>query len=86
MLKDAFNLNISDPRKLEEKAKEEVSDEKLKESTIIITSIEDCIKPIEEYFKAGFTKVVHTEYSPSEMEFIKEFGNSILPYFELARN
>ena len=85
-LKDAFNLNISDPRKLEEKAKEEVSDEKLKESTIIITSIEDCIKPIEQYFKAGFTKVYIQSTSPNEMEFIEEFGNSILPYFELARD
>lgn len=50
-LKNAFDLDISDPRELEEKAKREVSDEKLKESTIIVTSIEECIKPIEEYFK-----------------------------------
>ena len=71
---------------MEEKAKEEVSDEKLRESTIIITSIEDCIKPIEQYFKAGFTKVYIQSTSPNEMEFIEEFGNSILPYFELDKN
>jgi hypothetical protein len=50
-------LNISDPRKLEQKAKEEVSDEKLRQSTLIITSIEDCIKPLEGYFKAGYTRL-----------------------------
>ena len=48
-LKNASDLDVSDPRELEEKTKREVSDEKLKESTIIVTSIEDSIKPIEEY-------------------------------------
>jgi coenzyme F420-dependent glucose-6-phosphate dehydrogenase len=32
LLEDVFNLNISDPRELEQKAKEEVSDEKLRQS------------------------------------------------------
>lgn len=85
-LKDAFDLNISDPRQLEEKAKDEVSDEKLKESTIIITSIEDCIKPVEEYFKAGFTKVHIQSTSPDELEFINQFGKKVLPYFGVDRN
>jgi len=85
-LKDAFDLDINDPRKLEEKAKKEVPDEKLKESTIIITSIEDCIKPIEEYFHAGFTKVYVQSTSPDEIDFIQEFGNKVLPYFELRKN
>ena len=56
-LEDAFELEINDPRELENKAKMAVPDEKLKQSTHIITTIEDCIKPIEEYFKAGFTKI-----------------------------
>lgn len=56
-LEDAFNLDISDQIKLEEKAKQEVSDEKLKESITIITSIDNAIKPIEAYFKARFTKI-----------------------------
>jgi coenzyme F420-dependent glucose-6-phosphate dehydrogenase len=55
LLEDVFNLDISDPRELEQKAKEEVSDEKLRQSTLIVTSIEDCIKPLEEYFNAGYT-------------------------------
>jgi coenzyme F420-dependent glucose-6-phosphate dehydrogenase len=80
LLEDVFNINISDPRELEEKAKKEVSDEQLKESTPIITSIEDCIKPIEDYFKAGFTRVYIHSMSPEEMEFIKLFCNRVLPY------
>ena len=56
-LEDAFNLDISDQIKVEEKAKQEVLDEKLKESITIITSIDNAIKPIEAYFKAWFTKI-----------------------------
>ena len=43
LLEDVFNTEISDPRQLEEKAKKEVSDEQLKKSSPIITSIEDSI-------------------------------------------
>jgi G6PDH family F420-dependent oxidoreductase len=85
-LKNAFDLDVSDPRELEEKAKREVSDEKLKESTIIVTSIEDCIKPIEEYFKAGFTRIYVQSTSPNELEFIEEFSKKVLSYFESTKN
>jgi coenzyme F420-dependent glucose-6-phosphate dehydrogenase len=57
LLKNAFNTSISNPRKLEQKAKEQVPDKKITENIEITISIEDCIKSIEEYFKVGFTKV-----------------------------
>ena len=82
LLKDAFNTSINDPRKLEQKAKQQVPDQKLKESIQITTSIEECIKPIEEYFKVGFTKVYVHSTSPNEIEFIREFGKKVLPYFQ----
>ena len=81
LLEDVFNADTSDPRQLEEKAKKEVSDEQLKKSNPIITSIEDSIKPIEEYFKAGFTRVYLHSTSPEEQEFIKLFCKRVLPYF-----
>ncbi|MFL6391697.1 MAG: LLM class flavin-dependent oxidoreductase [Nitrososphaeraceae archaeon] len=74
LLKDSFNTSISDPRKLEQKAKQQVPDQKLKENIEITTSIEDCIKSIEEYFKVGFTKVYVHSTSPNEIGFIREFG------------
>jgi coenzyme F420-dependent glucose-6-phosphate dehydrogenase len=86
LLKDAFNTSISDPRKLEQKAKQQVPDHKIKESIQITTSIEDCIKSIEEYFKVGFTKVYVHSTSPNEMEFIQEFGKKVLPYFQEKQN
>ena len=84
LIEDVFDLDISDPRKLEQKAKEEVPDEKVKESTLIVTSIEDLIKPIEEYFKVGYTRVYIHSTSPNEIEFIQVFCNEVLSYFNDA--
>ena len=85
LIKNVFNAAISDPRKLEEKAKRQVSDEKLKESIDIVTSIEDCIKSIEEYFKAGFTRVYIHSTSPNEIEFVLTFSKRVLPHFSVYR-
>jgi alkanesulfonate monooxygenase SsuD/methylene tetrahydromethanopterin reductase-like flavin-dependent oxidoreductase (luciferase family) len=79
---NAFDRDINDPRVLEKTAKEEVSDEELKKSIVIVTSIEDLIKPIEDYFKAGFTQVYTHSTSPNEIEFIQESAKKVLPYFK----
>ena len=81
LIENAFDLNISDPIKLQEKAKQEVSDDKLKQSTLIVTKIDDLIKPLEEYFKSGFTQVYTHSTSPNEKEFIHKFTKNVLPYF-----
>jgi coenzyme F420-dependent glucose-6-phosphate dehydrogenase len=80
-IEDVFNTDINDPRDLQRKAKQEVSDDKMKESTLIATSMEDLFKPIEEYFKAGFTQVYLHSTSPNELEFVQEFCKKVLPYF-----
>ncbi|HJT48772.1 MAG TPA: LLM class flavin-dependent oxidoreductase [Nitrososphaeraceae archaeon] len=81
LLKNAFDTSIHDPRRLEQKAKQQVPDQKVKENIRIVTSIEDCIKPIEEYFKVGFTKVYVHSTSPNEVEFVQQFGKKVLTYF-----
>jgi coenzyme F420-dependent glucose-6-phosphate dehydrogenase len=86
LIEDAFDLNISDPRQLERKAKVEVSDEKVKQSTMIVTSIEECISSIEDYFKAGFSRIYVHSTSPDEIKFIKEFCDRVLPYFEDSKS
>src|SRR5215207_2758741 len=60
LIENVFDLNISNPRQLEQKAKDEISDEKVKKSTLIITSIEDCIKSIEEYSKQASQECILT--------------------------
>ncbi|MCY1155699.1 MAG: putative F420-dependent glucose-6-phosphate dehydrogenase, partial [Nitrososphaera sp.] len=81
LIKNVFDSDISDPRKLQRKAEKEVSDEKLKQAIQITTSIDDCIKSIEDYFKAGFTRVYVHSTSPDEMKFIQMFGKKVIPYF-----
>ena len=78
---DAFNTSISNPRILEQKAQQEVSDDEQRKSTIIVTSIDDLISPIEEYFRAGFTQIYLHSTSPDEIEFIRLFSKRVLPYF-----
>lgn len=80
-IEDVFNTEINNPLKLQRKAEQEVSDEKLKKSTLIVTSIEDLIKPLEEYFDAGFTQIYLQSNSPDEVEFVQKFCNKVLPYF-----
>jgi coenzyme F420-dependent glucose-6-phosphate dehydrogenase len=80
LLPGAFESRMYDPRKLEQKAKREVPDDKIKTSIHITTSIEDCIKPIEEYFASGFTTVHVHSTSPNEILFINEFAK-VLSYF-----
>ena len=81
-IKDVFNTEINDPRKLQQKAKQEVSDNKLKESTLIVTSIDDLITPIEGFFTAGFTQIYLQSTSPDEIDFVQKFCTRVLPYFK----
>jgi len=80
-IKNVFDTSINDPRQLQQKAMEEVSDNKLKESTLIVTSIEDLIKPLEEYFKAGFSQIYLHSTSPNEIKFVQQFCKKVLPHF-----
>lgn len=82
LIKGVFDSEISDPRKLQQKAEEEVPDSKLKEAILITTSIEDCIKPLEEYFRAGFTRVHVHSTSPDEIKFIQAFAKKVMPHFQ----
>jgi coenzyme F420-dependent glucose-6-phosphate dehydrogenase len=82
LIKNIFDSDISDPRKLQRKAEKEVPDEKLKQAIQITTSIEDCIKSIEEYFKAGFTRVHIHSTSPDEIKFIQMFSKKVIPHLK----
>jgi coenzyme F420-dependent glucose-6-phosphate dehydrogenase len=83
LIKNVFNSDISDPRKLQRKAEKEVPDEKLKQSIQITTSIDDCTRSIEDYFKAGFTRVNIHSTSPDEIKFIQMFSKKVMPHFKV---
>lgn len=81
LIKSVFGSTISDPRQLQKTAEKQVTNEMLKNSMDIITSIEECIKRIEEYFKSGFTRVCVHSTSPDEIVFVQSFCKKVLPYF-----
>ncbi|MDA4136773.1 MAG: hypothetical protein OK449_07245, partial [Thaumarchaeota archaeon] len=72
---------VHDPRVLEETARKEVSDERLKETWHVITSIDEATGAIEDLFKSGITKVYVHSSSPDELEFLREFTRKVLPQF-----
>jgi len=80
-LKGVLMSEVHDPRELEAKAEREVSDENLKDSWEVITSIDDSARSIERLFKGGFTKVYVHSSSPDETGFIREFTAKVLPHF-----
>lgn len=84
LIKDVFDSELSDPRKLQQKAESDVSDEELKKAIQITTSIEDCIKPLEEYFRTGFTRVYVHSTSPDEIKFVQAFCKKVMPHFAQA--
>jgi coenzyme F420-dependent glucose-6-phosphate dehydrogenase len=81
LIENIFNSKITDPRKLQQKAKREVSDEMLKESIQVTDSVEDCTRSLEKYFNAGFTRVYIHSTSPEEIKFIQTFCKKVMPYF-----
>jgi coenzyme F420-dependent glucose-6-phosphate dehydrogenase len=81
LIKNVFDSDIGDPRKLQQKALKEVPYKELEKSIDIITSVDDSISSIEEYFKAGFTMVYVHSSSPDEIKFVQEFSKEVLPYF-----
>ncbi|MGD0638029.1 MAG: TIGR03557 family F420-dependent LLM class oxidoreductase [Nitrososphaerales archaeon] len=84
-LQGVLMSEIHDPRELEKKAEEEVSDESLKASWHVVTSIDESAREIDRYFKAGFTKVYVHSSSPDERAFIREFTAKVLPHYSSAR-
>lgn len=81
LIENIFNQSIESPLKLQQKAINEVSDEKIKKAIQITTSLEDIIKSIEEFFKVGYTRVYIHSTSPNEIEFVREIGKKVLSYF-----
>jgi coenzyme F420-dependent glucose-6-phosphate dehydrogenase len=84
MLKDILMAEIHDPRELESKAEREVSDDSLKESWHIVTSIDESARAIEQLLDAGFTRVYVHSSSPDEFGFIRAFTSRVLPHFSGA--
>jgi coenzyme F420-dependent glucose-6-phosphate dehydrogenase len=81
MIKAFFDVDVHDPRKIEENG-QIVGDDTLQKMLLVISSAEDGIKKLKKYTELGFTEIVLTNSSPIRKELIKLVVEKISPHFE----
>jgi coenzyme F420-dependent glucose-6-phosphate dehydrogenase len=81
MIQAFFDLDVHDPRKIEENG-QIIGDDTLQKMLLVISSAEDGIKKLKKYTELGFTEIVLTNSSPIRKELIKLVVEKISPHFE----
>lgn len=79
MVQSVLSSDIADPRALENKGQQEVSDKKIEDTWTIVTNVEDLINPIEKLAQDGYNYIQVHSSSPDELNFVKEFTQKALP-------
>ena len=80
MIKAFFDVDVHDPRKIEENGKI-IGDETLDKILLVITNAEDAIKKLKTYIDVGFTEIVLTNSSPKREDLVKLMAEEITPHF-----
>jgi coenzyme F420-dependent glucose-6-phosphate dehydrogenase len=81
MIKAFFEVNIHDPRIIEENA-QVIGDDTLQEMLLVISNAEEGIKKLKKYTDLGFTEIVLTNSSPNREKLINLIAESIAPEFK----
>ncbi|MGZ5549945.1 MAG: LLM class flavin-dependent oxidoreductase [Nitrososphaeraceae archaeon] len=69
MIKAFFDVDVHDPRKIEENG-QVIGDDSLEKKLFIITNEEEGIKKLQKYIDIGFTEIVFTNSSPNRKKFV----------------
>jgi coenzyme F420-dependent glucose-6-phosphate dehydrogenase len=85
MIKAFFDVDVHDPRKIEENG-QVIGDHMLEDMLLVITNSEDAIKKLQKYVKLGFTEIVLTNSSPNRDNLVKLVADEIAPYFRNYKN
>jgi G6PDH family F420-dependent oxidoreductase len=80
MIKAFFDVDVHDPRKIEENG-QVIGDHTLEDMLLVITNSEDAIKKLQKYVKLGFTEIVLTNSSPNRNNLVKLVVDEIAPSF-----
>jgi coenzyme F420-dependent glucose-6-phosphate dehydrogenase len=81
MIKAFFDVDIHDPRTIEENA-QVIGDDTLQEMLLVISNAEEGIKKLKKYTDLGFTEIVLTNSSPNREKLINLIAESIAPEFK----
>ncbi len=69
MIKAFFDVDVHDPRKIEENG-QIIDDDSLEKNLFVITNEEEGVKKLQKYIEIGFTEIVFTNSSPDRKKFI----------------
>ncbi|MDW0296625.1 MAG: TIGR03557 family F420-dependent LLM class oxidoreductase [Nitrososphaeraceae archaeon] len=80
MIKAFFDVDVHDPKKIEENA-QVIGDDTLENMLLVISNAEETIKKLQKYVDLGFTEIVLTNSSPDRDKLVKLVSDEIAPYF-----
>ena len=81
MIKAFFDVDVHDPKKIEENG-QVIGDDTLENMLLVITNGEDGIEKLQKYVKLGFTEIVLTNSSPDRDKLVKLVADEIAPSFK----
>ncbi|MDW0232826.1 MAG: TIGR03557 family F420-dependent LLM class oxidoreductase [Nitrososphaeraceae archaeon] len=80
MIKAFFDVDVHDPKKIEENA-QVIGDDTLENLLLVISNAEETIKKLQKYVDLGFTEIVLTNSSPDRDKLVKLISDEIALYF-----
>lgn len=81
MIKAFFEVDVHDPRIIEENA-QVIGDDTLQEKLLVISNAEEGIKKLKKYTDLGFNEIVLTNSSPNREKLINLIAEKIAPEFK----
>jgi coenzyme F420-dependent glucose-6-phosphate dehydrogenase len=80
MIKAFFDVDVHDPRKIQENG-QIIGDDTLEKMFLVISTAEEGIEKLKKYLELGFTEIVLTNSSPNRNELVKLISEKISPYY-----
>lgn len=79
MIKAFFDVDVHDPRKIEENG-QIIGDDTLEKMFLVVSSVEEAIKKLKKYTELGFTEIVLTNSSPKRSELVNLIADKMSPH------
>ena len=79
MIKAFFDVDVHDPRKIEENG-QVIGDDTLEKMFLVVSSVEEAITKLRKYTELGFTEIVLTNSSPKRSELVSLIADKISPH------
>jgi coenzyme F420-dependent glucose-6-phosphate dehydrogenase len=80
MIKAFFDVDVHDPRKIEENG-QVVGDDIMQNMLLVVSSAKEAIAKLQEYVDLGFTEIVITNSSPNRQKLIELLTREVVPHF-----